>query len=285
MLRRLVQRGVVASYDPNSRHAHRRPRPLLPRPHAPRRLARAQRQPVGCRGEDRRDPPRGIGPRHLGADVAHLLPFAAGSGVRERRATRTPAAAPRSRPCLRHRQPQLHDPRLCRDRPLPRCRDGRDQARGQPPRDRPAARPDLRAGSEAGRAGAPPRVAAPAARLAGAGGVGRRRARRTGRAPSGCTLYSRSHRRWRGLAALARGTRTTANVYVDLSGSGVDGGMLEACLEAAGVERLLWGTDLTMDTGWAKLRYLVHLLSPAQLELVKWKNAARIFPRGAFPAD
>src|ERR1051325_8060161 len=41
------------------------------------------------------------------------------------------------------------------------------------------------------------------------------------------------------LAAL----RTTTNVYVDLSGSGVDGGMLEACLEAAGVERLLWGTD------------------------------------------
>src|SRR5881409_918510 len=38
------------------------------------------------------------------------------------------------------------------------------------------------------------------------------------------------------LAAL----RATPNVYVDLSGSGVDGGMLEACLEAAGVERLLW---------------------------------------------
>ncbi len=50
-------------------------------------------------------------------------------------------------------------------------------------------------------------------------------------------------------------------------------------------ERLLWGTDLTMETGWAKLRYLAHLLSPAQLELVKWKNAVRIFPRGAFPAD
>src|ERR1043166_7841054 len=79
--------------------------------------------------------------------------------------------------------------------------------------------------------------------------------------------------------------RTATNVYVDLSGSGVDGGMLEACLEAAGVERLLWGTDLTMDTGWAKLRYLARLLSPAQLELIKWKNAARIFPRGAFPAD
>jgi len=83
------------------------------------------------------------------------------------------------------------------------------------------------------------------------------------------------------LAAL----RATPNVYVDLSGSGVDGGMLEACLEAAGVERLLWGTDLTMDTGWAKLRYLERLLSPRDLELVQWRNAARIFPRGAFPAD
>ena len=83
------------------------------------------------------------------------------------------------------------------------------------------------------------------------------------------------------LAAL----RATPNVYVDLSGSGVDGGMLEACLEAAGVERLLWGTDLTMDTGWAKLRYLERLLPPGDLELVQWRNAARIFPRGAFPAD
>ena len=75
------------------------------------------------------------------------------------------------------------------------------------------------------------------------------------------------------------------NVYVDLSGSGVDGGMLEACLENVGVERLLWGTDLTMDTGWAKLRYLETLLSKDEMALVRWKNAARIFPAGAFPAD
>ncbi len=75
------------------------------------------------------------------------------------------------------------------------------------------------------------------------------------------------------------------NVYIDLSGSGVDGGMLEACLEAVGVERLLWGSDITMDTGWAKLRYLAHLVSGADLELVKWKNAARVFPPGSFPAD
>jgi uncharacterized protein len=87
---------------------------------------------------------------------------------------------------------------------------------------------------------------------------------------------------WRHSLAAAQ---SVPNVVVDLSGSGVDGGMLEACLEAVGVERLVWGTDLTMDTGWAKLRYLAHLLSSEQLELVKWKNAARIFPRGAFPAD
>ena len=75
------------------------------------------------------------------------------------------------------------------------------------------------------------------------------------------------------------------NVYVDLSGSGVDGGMLEACIASAGVERLLWGTDLTMDTGWAKLRYLETLLSEEQLALVRWRNAARIFPPGSFPTD
>ena len=75
------------------------------------------------------------------------------------------------------------------------------------------------------------------------------------------------------------------NVYVDLSGSGVDGGMLEACIESVGVNRLLWGSDITMDTGWAKLRYLETFLSTDDMALVRWKNAARIFPPGAFPTD
>jgi predicted TIM-barrel fold metal-dependent hydrolase len=79
--------------------------------------------------------------------------------------------------------------------------------------------------------------------------------------------------------------RPHRNVYVDLSGSGVDGGMLEACLAAVGAARLLWGSDITMDTGWGKLRYLERLLPPADLELVRWKNAARIFPSGSFPTD
>ena len=82
-----------------------------------------------------------------------------------------------------------------------------------------------------------------------------------------------------------RAVREVPNVFVDLSGSGVDGGMLEACLAAAGVERLLWGCDLTIDTGWAKLRCLEHLLPAADLEAVRWRNAARIFPAGAFPED
>lgn len=82
-----------------------------------------------------------------------------------------------------------------------------------------------------------------------------------------------------------RAVREVANVYVDLSGSGVDGGMLEACVEGVGVNRLLWGSDITMDTGWAKLRYLETLLSDDEIALVRWENAASIFPAGAFPGD
>ena len=74
--------------------------------------------------------------------------------------------------------------------------------------------------------------------------------------------------------------RHVSNVMVDLSGSGVDGGMLEQCLESAGPERLLWGCDLTMDTGLAKLRYLEKLLAAPDLELVRSGNALRIFGKG-----
>jgi predicted TIM-barrel fold metal-dependent hydrolase len=82
-----------------------------------------------------------------------------------------------------------------------------------------------------------------------------------------------------------RAVRGVGNVLVDLSGSGVDGGMLEACLDAVGVERLLWGCDLTIETGWAKLRYLAQLLPSRQLQQIAWRNAARIFPPHAFPPD
>ena len=75
-----------------------------------------------------------------------------------------------------------------------------------------------------------------------------------------------------------RALRELPNIYVDLSGSGVDRGMLELCLECVGPDRLLWGTDLTMDTGLAKLRAIEALgVSPSELAAVRWKNAARIF--------
>ncbi len=68
------------------------------------------------------------------------------------------------------------------------------------------------------------------------------------------------------------------NVYVDLSGSGVDRGMLELCLDRVGPARLVWGTDLTMDTGVAKLRALEALgLDSDDLAAIRWRNAARIF--------
>lgn len=72
------------------------------------------------------------------------------------------------------------------------------------------------------------------------------------------------------------------NVFVDLSGSGVDGGMLESCLFTVGADRLLWGSDLTMCTGLAKLRYLEYLLDRRDYEMVAGGNAERIFPAHAF---
>ena len=74
------------------------------------------------------------------------------------------------------------------------------------------------------------------------------------------------------------------NIYPDLSGSGVDRGMLDAAVSALGAARLLWGCDLTMETGLAKLRALDAIGLPAdEVEAIRWRNAARIFPPGAFP--
>jgi predicted TIM-barrel fold metal-dependent hydrolase len=76
--------------------------------------------------------------------------------------------------------------------------------------------------------------------------------------------------------------RDLPNVYLDLSGSGVDRGMLDDALAAVGPGRLLWGCDLTMETGLAKLRALgVIGLSAADLERVRWRNAVDIFPPGS----
>ncbi|HEY4138799.1 MAG TPA: amidohydrolase family protein [Casimicrobiaceae bacterium] len=74
------------------------------------------------------------------------------------------------------------------------------------------------------------------------------------------------------------------NIYPDLSGSGVDRGMLDAAIAALGAGRLLWGSDLTMCTGLAKLRALDAVgLDADELRDIRWRNASRIFPRDSFP--
>ncbi len=82
-----------------------------------------------------------------------------------------------------------------------------------------------------------------------------------------------------------RAVRMLPNVLVDLSGSGTDVDMLHAALDVVGSSRLVWGTDVTIDTGWGKLRYLESLdLSPDDLDLVKSGNARAVFPPGVFDA-
>jgi uncharacterized protein len=74
------------------------------------------------------------------------------------------------------------------------------------------------------------------------------------------------------------------NIYPDLSGSGVDRGMLDDAIAALGTHRLLWGSDLTMCTGLAKLRALDAIpLTPEDHSNIRWRNAVRLFPASSFP--
>jgi len=74
------------------------------------------------------------------------------------------------------------------------------------------------------------------------------------------------------------------NILPDLSGSGVDRGMLDAAIGTLGPRRLLWGSDLTMCTGLAKLRALdVIDMREEDREDIRWRNAKRIFPPNSFP--
>ncbi len=74
------------------------------------------------------------------------------------------------------------------------------------------------------------------------------------------------------------------NIYIDLSGSGVDRGMLDLAFASVGASRLLWGCDITMETGLAKLRALEAVgLDDDEIAEVRWRNAARIFPHDALP--
>lgn len=86
------------------------------------------------------------------------------------------------------------------------------------------------------------------------------------------------------------------NIVADTSGSGVDRGMLDDAIAAIGAQRLLWGSDLTMETGLAKLRALENtgLVSAEDIQDIRWRNASRVFrlaadsaadPRQAMPVQ
>ena len=221
-----------------------------------------------------------------GATSPIYFPVACRPALRQRLPARAPARAPR--PASAATSPSIRTTpttSLAEIGALPRRGHDRDQARRQPPRRRSAARSHLPPRRRARGPRPAPHLAAPPARLSRAGGV---------RRASSWASWPRGTRGVPFLLAHIGGggdwlhslpvVRALPNVYVDLSGSGVDGGMLEACLEAVGVERLLWGCDLTIETGWAKLRYLEHLLSPAELELRPLaQRRARSFPPARFP--
>lgn len=77
--------------------------------------------------------------------------------------------------------------------------------------------------------------------------------------------------------------RDLGNIVMDLSGSGIDRGMIDEALRWVGARRLLWAADLTLCTGLTKLRALPYTgASEDDLADMCWRNAVRIFPDGAF---
>jgi hypothetical protein len=79
--------------------------------------------------------------------------------------------------------------------------------------------------------------------------------------------------------------RDVPNIVADVSGSGVDRGMLDAAVVSLGSQRLLWGSDITMETGLAKLRAIENtgLSTADDIQDIRWRNAARIFGDSVAP--
>jgi predicted TIM-barrel fold metal-dependent hydrolase len=80
--------------------------------------------------------------------------------------------------------------------------------------------------------------------------------------------------------------RDIPNISMDLSGSGIDRGMIEQAVRGVGADRLMWAADLTLCTGLTKLRALAHVgLREHDLSKIRYLNAMQFFPPGAFPID
>ncbi|MEP6836091.1 MAG: amidohydrolase family protein [Gemmatimonas sp.] len=78
--------------------------------------------------------------------------------------------------------------------------------------------------------------------------------------------------------------RDVPNIVMDLSGSGIDRGMMDEAVRWVGAKRLLWAADLTLCTGLTKLRALnVMGLNADDIADIRWRNAVRIFPPNSFP--
>ena len=77
--------------------------------------------------------------------------------------------------------------------------------------------------------------------------------------------------------------RDLPNIVMDLSGSGIDRGMIDEAVRWVGARRLLWAADLTLCTGLTKLWALESMgLSTDNIADIRWQNAVRIFPPGSF---
>ena len=77
--------------------------------------------------------------------------------------------------------------------------------------------------------------------------------------------------------------RDIPNVSMDISGSGIDRGMLDAAIEAVGAQRVLWAADLTLCTALTKWWALAVIgLDAEAIADLRWRNAVRLFPRARF---
>lgn len=74
-----------------------------------------------------------------------------------------------------------------------------------------------------------------------------------------------------------RALRQAPSVYLDTSGSVIDEGMVEEAVGELGAERLLFGTDMTMEGGVGKI--LGADITPAQREKIFWRNFQGILDR------
>jgi predicted TIM-barrel fold metal-dependent hydrolase len=66
-------------------------------------------------------------------------------------------------------------------------------------------------------------------------------------------------------------------VYLDTSGSVIDEGMIEIAVREFGAERLLFGTDMTMEGGVGKI--FGADITEEQREMIFWKNMKGILER------